>query len=59
MEGSVEPRWLSGPVRCVSCGATWNAVRREDSPALECPKCGEMAGVAFFEIVEGEEDDDI
>jgi transcriptional regulator with XRE-family HTH domain len=35
--------WRQGPVHCLSCGARQISVRPENTTALECGRCGEMA----------------
>ena len=35
----------TGPCRCLKCGHKWEGVVPIGVDALECPDCGEMAGV--------------
>lgn len=37
----------AGPVICTRCEHEWVSVRPVDVHALECPKCGAMAGMSL------------
>lgn len=42
---------LSGPCRCLDCGARWEGVAEVGTYAMDCPHCGAAKGARFTMIL--------